>query len=107
MPRPRLSDHVFSDLAAAIISGRLAVGALLPPEQQLCAQFDVSRTVIREAATHLARCGLVEIRQGLGSAVRPPRFWNELDPGLIDVRLRQGLIGDLVADMQSVRILIE
>ena len=107
MPRPRLSDNVFSELATGIISGRFGVGALLPPEQQLCAQFDVSRTVVREATAHLARCGLVEIRQGLGSAVRPPRDWNELDPELIDVRLRQGLIGDLIADMQSVRILIE
>ena len=36
-------------LGHAILSGRYAVGASLPPEPILCEELGVSRTVVREA----------------------------------------------------------
>ena len=41
-------------LGMAILSGRYAVGASLPPEPLLCEEFGVSRTVVREAVSRLA-----------------------------------------------------
>lgn len=62
----RLSDQVARQLAAEIAAGRLATGAKLPPEARLVQQFEVSRTVVREAVSRLKSLGLVDSRQGSG-----------------------------------------
>ncbi len=62
----RLSDQVAQQLAAEIRAGRLAPGAKLPPEARLVEQFQVSRTVVREAVSRLKSLGLVDSRQGSG-----------------------------------------
>lgn len=62
----RLSDQVARQLAAEIAAGRLAAGAKLPPESRLVEQFEVSRTVVREAVSRLKSLGLVDSRQGSG-----------------------------------------
>lgn len=70
----RLSDQVAQQLAAEISEGRLLPGARLPPEARLVEQFQVSRTVVREAMSRLKSLGLVDARQGSGVYVRaaPP-----------------------------------
>ena len=44
-------------LGAAIVAGRYAVGASLPPEPLLCIDLGVSRTVVREAVKSLIAKG--------------------------------------------------
>jgi GntR family transcriptional regulator len=56
----------------------LPVGAQLPPEDELIAEFGVSRTTIRTAIQNLARRGLVEIRRGKGTFVTTPKITQEL-----------------------------
>ncbi len=68
----RLADQVADRLAAEIRSGRLEVGARLPTEAVLASQFEVSRTVVREAVSRLKSLGLVISRQGSGVYVREP-----------------------------------
>mgnify|MGYP000853187065 CR=1 FL=1 len=65
----RLSDQVAQQLAAEIKAGRLAPGAKLPPEARLVEQFEVSRTVVREAVSRLKSLGLVDSRQGSGTTL--------------------------------------
>ena len=48
-------DH----LGAAIVAGRYAAGAAVPPEPMLCEELGVSRTVVREAVKSLIAKGLV------------------------------------------------
>jgi len=62
----RLSDQVAQQLAAEIRAGRLAAGEKLPAEARLVEQFQVSRTVVREAVSRLKSLGLVDSRQGSG-----------------------------------------
>lgn len=62
----RLSDQVAQQLAARIHAGRLGAGEKLPPEARLVEQFQVSRTVLREAVSRLKSLGLVDSRQGSG-----------------------------------------
>lgn len=62
----RLSDQVAQQLATEIRTGRLAPGAKLPAEARLVEQFEVSRTVVREAVSRLKSLGLVDSRQGSG-----------------------------------------
>ena len=62
----RLSDQVAEQLCAEITQGRLAPGDKLPTEARLVEQFQVSRTVVREAVSRLKSLGLVDSRQGSG-----------------------------------------
>lgn len=64
-----LSQAVVEQLERRIVSGEVAVGSKLPTESELCEAFGVSRTVIREAVTHLKSLGLVETRRGVGTTV--------------------------------------
>jgi GntR family transcriptional regulator, transcriptional repressor for pyruvate dehydrogenase complex len=56
--------QVANQLIAAIADGRFPVGSRLPSEQQLAAQFGVSRPSIREALSCLQFEGYVAPRQG-------------------------------------------
>lgn len=65
-----LSKQVAEVLILDIRAGRLAVGSKLPTEAALVAQFEVSRTVVREAVARLKSLGLVDSRQGSGVYVK-------------------------------------
>ncbi|UCF84157.1 MAG: FadR family transcriptional regulator [Desulfobacteraceae bacterium] len=69
---PRLSDQVANFLVSEIRKGTLRAGAKLPPEASLAEQFDVSRTVIREAFARLRRDGLLKSKHGIGATVAQP-----------------------------------
>lgn len=76
----RLSVQVAQQLVAQIREGQLAPGDKLPTEAQLVTQFQVSRTVIREALSRLKSLSLIESRQGSGvyvsaqAAITPLNF---------------------------------
>lgn len=65
----RLYEKVSDQVQELIASGELAAGDRLPNERNLAEQFEVSRTVIREALKTLAVRGLVEVRPGQGTYV--------------------------------------
>lgn len=68
--RRRVHDDIAAQLRDAILDGRFAAGAKLPPERELADEFGVNRTSIREAIKVLEGLGLVEVRQGSGATVR-------------------------------------
>ena len=69
-----LVDLVTEQIEALIRAGRLRTGDQLPPERELCRQFGVSRTVVREAVARLSAKNLLEVRGGAtgGIVVRAP-----------------------------------
>ena len=69
-----LHGEVLSRLRDAIVEGRLPPGTRVP-EKELCTEFGVSRTPLREALKVLAAEGLVELLPNRGSRVR--RFTEE------------------------------
>jgi GntR family transcriptional regulator len=71
-------------LEGDIRTGRVAVGDQLPSEAQLCEDYDVSRTVVRQALNELSNDGLVVRYKGKGSFVSPPK---------VDEHLAQSLTG--------------
>jgi GntR family transcriptional repressor for pyruvate dehydrogenase complex len=70
VPRePRLSDKVAEMMLETILSKKLEVGERLPSERELGEQFNVSRTVVREAVRALVAKGVIEVRSGSGLRV--------------------------------------
>jgi GntR family galactonate operon transcriptional repressor len=69
--RERLTEGMVAALIERIVSGDFRPGDMLPPEAILGAEFDVSRTVVREAIKTLEAKGLVSVQQGRGSVVMP------------------------------------
>jgi len=67
-----LSKKVASKIEEAIRNKKIAQGDKLPTELELCAQFNVSRTAIREALRMLSAKGLISIQKGKGIFVMPP-----------------------------------
>lgn len=61
-----LSKKVASEIEEAIINKKLIAGDKLPTEFELCDQFGVSRTAIREALRTLSAKGLISIQKGKG-----------------------------------------
>lgn len=66
--RRSLHDELVARLRDMIVEGELRPGARLP-EKELCTQFGVSRTPLREALKVLASEGLVEISPHRGATV--------------------------------------
>jgi len=54
-------------------AGRYLPGGRFPSDHELCAEFQVSRTVVRPAVAILEREGRVERHRGHGTLVRPPK----------------------------------
>ncbi|HSK99202.1 MAG TPA: FadR/GntR family transcriptional regulator [Rubrobacteraceae bacterium] len=68
-PRTRLRDRAAEQLLDLVVSGGLSPGERLPPERELCARLEVSRTVVREALNLLEARGLISIEHGRGAVV--------------------------------------
>ncbi|CAN7546686.1 FadR family transcriptional regulator [Acidovorax sp. LjRoot129] len=68
--KPRtLALELVESLGDRIRAGRLALGDKLPTEAAIMTEFNVSRTVVREAISKLQASGLVETRHGIGTFV--------------------------------------
>lgn len=63
-------------LESEIMDGSLTPGERLPSEEKLCARFDASRTVIREAIQQLRGRGLLRTLKGSGSYIADPSLEN-------------------------------
>ncbi|WP_400164417.1 FadR/GntR family transcriptional regulator [Brevibacillus sp. TJ4] len=69
MTRAKLSQIISRELLEAIEAGKYPPGSKLPTENELAAQFGVSRIPIREALSVLRAAGVITSRQGGGSFV--------------------------------------
>lgn len=64
-----LYHQLFLMLRDDILSGRRAFGSMLPTEEELAANYEVSRITARRALSELADAGLVERRRRIGTRV--------------------------------------
>src|SRR5215208_1755510 len=96
-------DH----LGEAIVSGRYAPGASIPPEPKLCEELGVSRTVIRESVKSLVAKGLVTTGPKVGTRVLPSEQWNWFDPDVIIWQGKACLTAEFLGDLQDLRRVME
>lgn len=64
-----LAQGVVEDINSRIRQSLLKPGDKLPTESAIMEQYGVSRTVVREAISHLQASGAVETRHGIGTFV--------------------------------------
>lgn len=96
-------DH----LGEAIVAGRYAVGASIPPEPVLCQELGVSRTVVREAVKSLIAKGLMTTGPKVGTRVLSEDHWNWFDPDVIIWQSKAGLTPEFLRDLQDLRRVVE
>lgn len=105
MARKSLVSVVETGLLDRIVGQVYAIGAPLPSEAELAADFDVSRLTVREAMRSLSSQGVIAVVAGVGSSVQPVESWTSLD-ALMRYRSAHG--GDDVAvQLVAVRRMFE
>ncbi len=98
--KARVLPSIMRRIAADILSGRIAVGATLPPESEMASSLGVSRSVVREALKVLAAKGLLQSKPRVGTVIRDSEHWNLLDqevmawhgPSLFDRKLLDAML---------------
>jgi DNA-binding FadR family transcriptional regulator len=103
----KLGEQVVRVVAARIVNGELGDDRPPPTEQDICAEFAVSKTTAREVIGSLAAKGLVDVRHGRRMRVRPQSEWNQLDPMLLELRADPATIDRYMAELHDVRMLVE
>jgi len=103
--RGPLSKVVESQIEAAIRSKTLLPGAKLPSELELCQQFQVSRTALREALRMLSARGLVSVIKGKGIFVQSVSAETVTDPISLYLQMQYGQDSSL--DVIHARQIIE
>ncbi len=94
-------------LGEAIVAGRYAAGASIPPEPVLCIELGVSRTVVREAVKSLIAKGLMTTGPKVGTRVLSEEHWNWFDPDVIIWQSKAGLTPEFLRDLQDLRRVVE
>lgn len=72
LSRNGLYHKIVDQITESILTGRMRPGDQLPTETELAEQFNVSRTVVREAIKALSVQGLVQVTQGRGTFITQP-----------------------------------
>ncbi|KAB7886849.1 FCD domain-containing protein [Poseidonibacter ostreae] len=102
----RISDYLVTQLEAKILSNNIKDGEKLPSERELMNQYDVSRTVVREAIATLSSKGLIITKPRFRPIARKPNIDSALDSinGIVTHLLSQS---DGVKNLFDTRLMIE
>lgn len=101
-----LHERVVHRLGSRIVDGTIPPGSVLPTEEELGAEFGVSRSILREAVKVLAGKGLLEVRPRVGTRVRARPSWHLLDLDVVRWRYAQRREYDL-RELTELRAAIE
>lgn len=108
LPRGQnLTYGIATDLGVAIVTGHYTKNNPFPIESDLCKQFGVSRSILREAVKMLTAKGLLGARPRQGTFVQPEDHWNLLDPDVLRWLLERKVSLDLLIEFAEIRLAIE
>ncbi|MGA7710907.1 MAG: FadR/GntR family transcriptional regulator [Rhizomicrobium sp.] len=102
-----LTFRIVEDLGVAIVTGRYCSSNPFPFEANLCMQYGVSRSILREAVKMLTAKGLLGARPRQGTWVRPEADWNLLDPDVLRWLLERKLSLSLLIEFTQMRLAVE
>lgn len=106
MPEPKKKTYqvVVDQIKEYFINGELKPGDKLPTERELADLFKVSRTSVREALRKLEMNGIIEIKQGSGSYLKPSE--DQVTGELLSSKIMNG-DKKLLYEMLELRSVIE
>ncbi len=107
LQRQNLPEQVAREIGLSILRHEFKPGDVLLSEPELSLQFNVSRTVLREALKVLGKKGLIEARPKIGTRVRPREDWNLLDADVIDWQYEIGPDKTYLEAICEVRLMFE
>ena len=102
-----MSSQVARIVGMKIVGGEYQPGDTLPIEGDLCTQYGVSRTTVREAIKHLAGKRLIDVQPKIGTRVLPFNDWNLLDREVLAWRLNAQFDSKIVEDIFEMRLCFE
>jgi DNA-binding FadR family transcriptional regulator len=102
-----LTYSITHDLGVAIVTGVYSDKNPFPVEAELCRQFAVSRSVLREAVKMLTAKGLLGARPRQGTWVEPEEKWNLLDPDVLGWLLERKFSPALLIEFSEIRLAVE
>ncbi|MEN3357105.1 MAG: GntR family transcriptional regulator, transcriptional repressor for pyruvate dehydrogenase complex [Mycobacteriales bacterium] len=101
---PRVAEFVAGILRDRIVNGDLARGDSLPKQEDLMAEFRISRPTLREALRHLENEGLLTVRRGSigGSVIEVPTAATSAYTFGLVLQSRKATISDLAAAIERI-----
>ncbi|MCS4486027.1 FadR/GntR family transcriptional regulator [Staphylococcus americanisciuri] len=94
--RQSLKQIVVGKIKDYILKEQLQVGDKLPTERQLAEDYQVSRSVVREALSYLENTGVTESIQGRGTLVKAQDIRPLIEGFLFSFQVSQGNLKDLM-----------
>lgn len=79
-----LTQQLVHLLGKDILQGKYPSGSHLPSEAEICSQYDISRTSVREAVKMLTAKGLISSRPRQGITVQNTDKWNLFDSDVLE-----------------------
>ena len=102
-----LSQGMVQALGRSIVCGEYERTASFPSEAELCEQFGVSRSAVREAVKMLTAKGLIASRPRQGIRVMPSSHWNMFDADVLAWTLNARPSLQLLKEFAQLRMAIE
>lgn len=106
-PTQNLTTSIVNDLGIAIVTGKYSDQNPFPVEGELCKQYRVSRSVLREAVKMLTAKGLLKARPRQGTWVQREERWNLLDPDVLRWMLERKFSIRLLIEFTQIRLAVE
>ena len=101
-----LTYQLTHKLGAAIVQGEYATDKSFPTEAELSLQFNISRSVTREAVKMLTAKGLIASRPRQGIRVMPSTHWNMFDADVLAWTLNARPSIELLKEFTQLRMAI-
>ncbi len=102
-----LTYQLTHQLGSSIVKGDYAEGLAFPTEAELSKQFNISRSVTREAVKMLTAKGLIASRPRQGIRVMPSSHWNMFDTDVLGWTLNARPSLHLLKEFAQLRMAIE
>ncbi|MCM2678518.1 FadR/GntR family transcriptional regulator [Echinimonas agarilytica] len=104
---PSLSVQVARELGRRIVAGSFEPGSLIDDENALAERFQVSRVVVRDAVKILVGKGLLDVRRGIGTKVRPRNEWILLDDDVLAWHITATPRAEFINQLMDIRLAFE
>lgn len=78
-----LTQHIVEELGASIVAYEYPPTQRALTEREVCSEFEVSRSIAREALSMLASKGLIAPNMSQGTWVQPEESWNLMDKDIL------------------------